>query len=187
MAYSISHTENAWKAKGPHIMQELKLNGIKWYIIWFVQPHFQKLITECQYLSVLHDLVCQKKTALSATALRISNGWSFRFSISIQCAASGNIWKGQAATPSFNLGRFHKPHWASFLCLPTCLETLLEINGNFVKSKKLRVKIKRRHWNVSLRLLSPMFLQIRVFEQCDYWAFRTAHSLWCKRVLPRAL
>lgn len=98
------HTlENVWKGKGPHIMQELKFNDIKWYIIWFVQPHFQKLITECQYLSVLHDLVCQKKTALFAIALLISNSWFSGFSISILHSASGNILKGQIATPLFNL------------------------------------------------------------------------------------
>lgn len=113
------HTQrNAWKAEGPHIMQELEFNGIKWYIIWFIQPHFQKLIIKCQYPTVLHDLVCQKKPALFAIALLISDSWFFGFSISIQCSASGNILKGQTATPLFNLVKFHKTYWASFLCLP---------------------------------------------------------------------
>lgn len=135
MAHSISHTENVWKAKGPHIMQELKFNGIKWYIIWFVQLHFQKLITECQYPSVLHDLVCQKKAALFAIDLLMSNSWFSGFSISILHSASGNILEGQIATPLFSLVKFHKTKWAAFLCLPTCLATPLEINGNFVNVK----------------------------------------------------
>lgn len=130
MAHSISHTENAWKAKGPHIMQELKFNGIKWSIIWFVQPHFQKLITECQSLSVLRDLVCQNKTALFAISLLIGISWFFGFNISIQCPASENILKGQNAIPLFIYSSF-----TNTMSLPTCLETPLEINGNFVKAK----------------------------------------------------